>query len=138
MMSLLLAASTVLVPPAPHPVPAVVLLQGAGVSDRNGTIGPNTPIVDLARGLADRGIASIRFDAPESGTEPAMSAIHEIAKATGVDPKKIFLVGHAEGAAIAPRLAERSPSVRGLVLLAPAARPVDERMLEQLKAGAAL
>jgi hypothetical protein len=137
MISILLAASTVLVPPAPRPVPAVVLVQGSGVTDRDGTIGPNTPIADLARGLADRGIASIRFDSPGPASEPAISAIRELASARGVDSRRIFLLGHAEGAAIAPGLAERG-SVRGLVLLAPAARPVDERMLEQVRTGAAL
>jgi uncharacterized protein len=137
MIAILLAASTVLVPPAPRLVPAVVLVQGSGVTDRDGTIGPNTPIADLARGLADRGIASIRFDAPGPAAEPAAAAIRELASARGVDPQRIFLLGHAEGAAIAPRLAERG-SVRGLVLLAPAARPVDERMIEQARTGASL
>ena len=138
MISLLLAASTLLVPPAPRPVPAVVLVPGAGVTDRDGTIGPNKPLADLARGLAERGIASIRFDAPGSAEGPALAALREIAAARGIDVGRIFVLGHAEGASLAPGLAERAGTVRGLVLLAPAARPVDERMIEQVRAGAAL
>jgi len=138
MISMLFAASAVLVPPATRPVPAVVLVQGAGVTDRDGTIGPNRPMADLAKGLAERGIASVRFDTPGKGSDAALAALREIAAARGVDAKRIFVVGHAEGATLVPRLAERASSVRGLVLLAAAARPVDERMIEQVRTGAAL
>ena len=138
MISMLLAASAVLVPPATRPVPAVVIVQGAGVSDRDGTIGPNRPMVDLARGLAERGIASVRFDAKGAGSDAALAAIREITAARGVDARKIFVLGHAEGARVAPRLAERASGVRGVVLLAAPARPTDERMIEQVRTGAAL
>lgn len=138
MIALVLAASTVLVPDAPHPVPAVVLLPGAATSDRDGTVGPNKPFADLAEGLAERGIASIRIDGSVSDEDARLSAIREVAAAKGVDPKRVFLVGHAEGAMIAPRLATRAHSVRGIVLLAAAARPVDVRMLDEVAYGAKL
>ena len=136
MISLLVAASTLLVPPAPRPVPAVVLLPGAAAADRHGTVGLNRPLADLADGLLARGIASIRFEGSDSDDAARVRAIREIAAAKGVDPDRIFLVGHAEGATIAPRLAERAGTIRGLVLLAPAVRPADERMLDQVAYGA--
>lgn len=138
MISLLVAASTLLVPPATRPIPAVVLLPGAGAADRDGTVGVNRPLADLAEGLADRGIASIRFEGAISDDDARLRAIREIAAAKGVDAKRVFLVGHAEGATIAPRLAERAGSIRGLILLAPAVRPADERMLDQVAYGAKL
>ena len=138
MISLLVAASTLLVPPATRPVPAVVLLPGAGAADRHGTVGLNRPFADLAEGLAERGIASIRFDSAIGDDDARIRAIREIAAAKGVDPERVFLVGHAEGATIAPRLAKRAGTICGLVLLAPAVRPADVRMLEQFTYGATL
>lgn len=49
----------------PHgdgPFAAVVLVHGSGPNDRDETIGPNKPFRDLAHGLAQRGIASLRYD----------------------------------------------------------------------------
>lgn len=138
MIALALAASTLLVPPAPGPVPAVVFLPGASSADRDGTIGVNRPFADLATGLAERGIASIRFEGSVSDDDARMAALREIAAAEGVDPKRVFVVGHAEGATVTPRLAQRAGSVRGIVLLAPAARPIDARLLDQVVYGAKL
>lgn len=44
------------------PVPAVVFVHGAGMSDMDGSVGSLTPYMDLAYGLAGHGIASIRYD----------------------------------------------------------------------------
>ena len=41
---------------------AVVLVHGSGPNDRDETLGPNTPFRDLAWGLADRGIAVLRYE----------------------------------------------------------------------------
>ena len=47
---------------AEGPVPGVVLVHGSGANDRNEAIGGCYPFADLAHGLAQRGIASIRYD----------------------------------------------------------------------------
>jgi hypothetical protein len=44
------------------PVPLVVFVAGSGPNDRDETIGPNKPFRDIAWGLAERGIASLRYD----------------------------------------------------------------------------
>ncbi|HRP07471.1 MAG TPA: hypothetical protein PLL69_03195, partial [Gemmatimonadales bacterium] len=44
------------------PFPAVVIVHGSGPVDRDLTIGPNKPYRDIARGLAERGIAVLRYD----------------------------------------------------------------------------
>ena len=41
---------------------AIVLVHGSGPSDRDQTLGPNKPFRDLAWGLADRGIAVLRYE----------------------------------------------------------------------------
>src|SRR5262249_38648963 len=41
---------------------AVALVHGSGPNDRDETIGPNKPFRDLAWGLADRGVAVLRYE----------------------------------------------------------------------------
>jgi hypothetical protein len=41
---------------------AIVLVHGSGPNDRDETLGPNKPFRDLAWGLADRGIAVLRYE----------------------------------------------------------------------------
>ena len=47
---------------AEGPAAAVVMVHGSGPSDMNEKIGGCTPFKDLAAGLAERGIASVRYD----------------------------------------------------------------------------
>ena len=42
--------------------PVVVLVQGSGASDFDETIGANKPFKELAHGLAEKGIASVRIN----------------------------------------------------------------------------
>lgn len=42
--------------------PLVILVHGSGPQDRDETIGPNKPFRDLAWGLAERGVAVIRYE----------------------------------------------------------------------------
>lgn len=139
--------AVLIVPASTRPVPAVVFLQDSGPQDRDGTIGANKPLRDLARGLADRGIASLRYDkrtwvkrdpgvAPDLRAEyllDAGAALQLVRERPGVDPRRVFVIGHSLGATVAP-LAARDASVRGLVLLAPMVRRVDEVLLDQIPA----
>jgi len=129
------------------PVPAVVLVHGSGPQDRNETIGPNRPFLDIARGLAQKGIAVLRydkrtkarpqdligreFDVDDEVTHDALAAVASLRSVTGIDPKQVFVLGHSLGGMLAPRIAGRSGHVAGLVLLAAPARPVLELLLEQ-------
>ena len=53
---------TMTVPVGKKKVPVVILVHGSGPQDRDETVGPNKPFRDLAWGLAERGIATIRYD----------------------------------------------------------------------------
>ena len=147
-------AATLTTPKGAGPFPGVVFLAGSGPNDRHETIGPNAPLRDLARALADRGIASYRFDkattsasilAKRSVTlraeydDDALRAIDALRASAGIDPGRIFLAGHSLGGAVAPRIArEAGPKVAGAILLAAPGRPSDELVVEQVRHQATL
>jgi dienelactone hydrolase len=120
--------------------PGVVLLAGGGPFDRDETSGPNKPLKDLAWGLATRGVAVLRFDkvthvhgavTSEPGytmtqeyVRHAVAAVRLLRQQPGVDPERVFVLGHSMGGKAAPRIAAAEPSVAGLVLLAADANPM--------------
>ena len=146
--------ATLLVPKSDRPVPAVVLLSGSGPNDKDETVGPNKPFTDIARGLGDRGIASLRFDKrtfaikdkrkladvrlKDEYDDDAGVAIALVSATAGIDPERIFVVGHSEGAMVAPRVAAASPRARGIVMMAPGVRPIDAVIVDQMTHGAKL
>lgn len=146
--------ATILIPRAETRVPAVVLLSGSGPNDKDETVGPNKPFADIARGLGDRGIASIRFDKrtvviknpaklgavllKDEYYDDAQAAIALLASNPKVDPKRMFVVGHSEGAMVAPVVASASPEIKGMVLMAPGVRPIDAILVDQVVFGAKL
>lgn len=121
-------------PAGDGPFPAVLLVAGSGPQDRDETIGPNKPLADIARGLAQAGIASLRYDkrtkvygAQMAGkaitiddevTDDAVAAAALLARQPGIDAKRVFVLGHSLGALMAPRIAQRDTQIAGLILLA--------------------
>jgi dienelactone hydrolase len=141
---------TVTRPRAAGPYPGVVLLAGSGPNDRDGTVGRNKLLKDLAWGLASRGIAVLRFDkvtvahrAEVAGrsdftpvdeyVNPAIAALDLLGGQPGVDPARLFLLGHSQGGSLAPRIAAAVPAVRGLVLLAGGAVPIQWSAIRQVR-----
>lgn len=132
---------------ADAPVPAVVLVHGSGPHDRDESIGPNRPFLDIARGLAAQGIAVLRYDKRSKArpqdyadgsvtidsetTNDAVFAVAALREAPGIDPARVYVLGHSQGAMMAPRIAARSGHVAGLVLLAAPARPLLDILVEQ-------
>ena len=132
--------------------PLVVLIQGSGPQDRNETIGPNAPFRDLAHGLASRGVAVLRYDKrtfahkdryadPKAGAavvvqdEVIDDALAALAKARGwkgIDPDRIFVMGHSLGATVAPMIAERDGRLAGVILLAGSTRLSADVVREQI------
>ena len=65
---------TLTLPAGKGPFPAVVLVSGSGPNNQDESDGPNHPFLDIALGLAARGIASIRYDKPApSTTRPSIN-----------------------------------------------------------------
>ena len=128
-------------PAGAAPFPAVLLLQGSGPTDRHETlIGADgvarRPFDQIAAALTDRGLAVFRYDkrgvcppsrvcdptAYATQSKPVLSedAALAYARMTAnplIDAKRTAVLGHSEGAWLAPALPARFPSIRALVLI---------------------
>ena len=135
---------TLTVPKGAGPFPAVVLVHGSGPCDRDESVGAAKPFKDLAWGLASRGIAVLRYvkrsrHAPagivtqrDEVESAAHDAIELLLRTPGIDPKRVFLLGHSQGGYLAPRIAEANPKLAGVVILAGSTRPLVDSLIEQL------
>lgn len=139
---------TLTLPRGAGPFPAVVLVHGSGPADRDGTQGPNKPFLDLAYGLAERGVMVLRYEkrtwlragtlAPEATAEEvqvrdALRALRQLRALRESDDRRVFVVAHSLGGYISPRIGARDPSLAGLVLLAGLARPLYDAVPEQVR-----
>ena len=145
---------TLAMPKGNGPFPAVVLVHGSGPQDRDETIGPNKPFLDIARTLAAQGIAVLRYDkrtkarpqdfaggnfgVDDETTNDAVIAVDALRKTDDIDPKRIFVLGHSQGGMLAPRIAAVSGHVAGLILMAAPSRPLLDILIEQNRRLAAL
>ncbi|HST06773.1 MAG TPA: alpha/beta fold hydrolase, partial [Gemmatimonadaceae bacterium] len=126
---------TLTLPNSKSPVPAVVTITGSGQQDRDEYIpvaGGYRPFRQIADTLGRRGIAVLRLDDRGIGASngnPATStsadfaddiraAVAYLRTRRDIDPSRIALVGHSEGAMIAPMVAANDRRLRGIVLLA--------------------
>src|SRR4051812_37376787 len=119
---------------------ALVLVHGSGPNDRDETVGPNKPFRDLAWGLADRGIAVLRYEkrtrqyaakmvgngnltVREETIDDALLAAALLRRYERINPKRVFVLGHSLGGTLAPRIAAEDRSLAGLIIMAGATRP---------------
>ena len=112
-------------------LPAAVLITGLSPSERNGGDPPWMPLRDLADSLTRAGIAVLRVDdrgvgkstgdhAPSTTFDEADDVRTEVAwlrLRSGIDPKRIALVGYSEGGLIAPMVASDDPLIAAIVSL---------------------
>ena len=140
---------TLTLPRSDGPHPAVVLVHGSGPNDRDQTVGPNKPFRDLAWGLAERGVAVLRYDkrsfarpddlkaigdaltVREEVIDDARLALGLLRSRAEIDAGRLFVVGHSLGGTLAPRIAGSEPRPAGVVILAGMTLPLPEKMIEQ-------
>lgn len=141
--------ATFSMPNGKGPFPAVVLVHGSGAHDRNETIGANRPFLDLARGLAAQGIAVLRYEKRSKAmpgwyanhpvtidnetTDDAVLALAALRAQPGIDAKRVFVLGHSQGAMLAPRIATRDGRVAGVIELSGPARKLVDVLPEQMR-----
>jgi dienelactone hydrolase len=140
---------TLTMPAGDGPWPAVVLVHGSGPNDRDETVGGNKPFKDLAVGLASRGIAVLRYEkrsrvhgaklaakpftVKDEVTDDALEAAKTLRAQQGIDPKRVFVLGHSLGGMLIPRIGAADPSIAGLIVLAGPARPLEEAIVAQTR-----
>ncbi len=126
-------------------LPAVVFATGSGPEDRDddspGQGGLKLSVFkEMAIALAKKGIASMRCDdrgtAKSTGSFTAATlatfvrdgteTLAAVSRRKDVDPTRIALIGHSEGAIIGTLVALKAPKTRALVLMASPGRPLPE------------
>ena len=141
---------TLTVPNGSGPFPGLILVHGSGPNDRDETIGPNKTFKDLAWGLASKGIAVLRYDkrtlthikqltpdlvekmtAKEEVIDDALLAVNLMRKTEGIDPKRVFYLGHSLGATLAPRVGQQDNELAGIIIMAGGTRSIEETILDQ-------
>ncbi len=138
--------------------PAALIISGSGPTDRNGdspglSLGTNR---NLAVTLAEAGVASLRYDKVGSGqtalashadgsgldyelfVQEVQDAVAFLASQPGVDPDRIILVGHSEGALFAlvqaKAMVDAGTGPAALILVAPLSVRYLDTMRNQLDA----
>lgn len=141
-------AGTLTLPTGAGRFPAVLLWAGSGPQDRDSTLFGHKPFLVWSDFLTRRGFATLRLD--ERGVGKSTGSLRDAtsqdlandAEAAflflngrkEIDPKRVALVGHSEGALIAMTVASRRPDVAALVLLAGGGVRGDELLVQQAAA----
>lgn len=141
-------AGTLTIPSGDGPHPSVALITGSGPQDRDESVFGHRPFLVLADYLTRRGIAVLRYDDRGIGestgdfgsaTTPdfasdALAAVAYLKTRPEIDPERIGLLGHSEGAIVVPIAANRSEDVAFAVLLAGTGVNGRELLVMQAKA----
>lgn len=148
-------------PISPERVPVILIISGSGPTDRNGNSplfpGPNNSLKLLAEALAERGIASVRYDKRGIG-ETGKSMMLAAQKTKSVPREEdlsfenyiddavrwgkqlrsdrrfstLTVIGHSEGSLIGMVAAQRLRA-NAFVSIAGSGRPIQQNILEQVK-----
>ena len=139
------------------PVPAVVLVGGDGGNTMDMKAGSTRSFQDIAWGLAQQGIAVIRFDkrtytySDEESAEAApkevfsvdweyaedtLLAYRKLLERSFVDPDQIYFLGHSQGGVVGSRIQEEAvsqglPGFAGFLLVNTSPRPWYEVIYDQ-------
>lgn len=143
-------SGTLSIPQKTNRIPVVLIIAGSGPTDRNcnSPLGLKTNAYKmLAAGLAENGIASVRFDKRGIGeSRSAMKSESELRFETYIDDvvswisllksdrrfSRIILLGHSEGSLIGMIAAEKK-NVSVFISVAGIGRPADKVLQDQLK-----
>ncbi len=141
------------------PFPGVLLIQGSGTIDMNeylpptvtGSSEPSRPFLQIAEYLSSRGFAVLRFNKRGVGLNDTVlnssvinnttyqdfkndseKALKSLEAQPEVNRSDITVLGHSEGAIVAPRLALENKEVKKMVLMAASAENLRDLIRFQL------
>jgi len=112
--------------------PAVILISGSGLQDRDEALLGKRPFYNISKALSNAGFVVLRFDdrgygesqgdgsnaTTEDFATDVSSAVDFLLTKNYVNKKKIGLIGHSEGGIIAPIVATQRNDIDFLILLA--------------------
>lgn len=141
-------AGTVTTPPAAAGrmrSPTVLLVAGSGDLDRDAVVAGIPLFAQLAGGLAERGFLVVRYDKRGLGqsggrtetvtlqdyAEDVVAAVKWLARRKDVDSRRIAVIGHSEGGAMAMLAAAREKKIASVVLMAAMGTRGVDLILEQ-------
>ena len=124
--------ATLTYPARGGPFPVAVLITGSGIQDRDETIFGHRPFAVIADYLTRRGYAVLRVDDRTAGlstgdvvratsadfADDVETSLAYLRTRREIDTTRMGLIGHSEGAMIAPMVAARDKSVAFIILLA--------------------
>jgi dienelactone hydrolase len=140
------------------PYPAVVLVHGSGSSDMDSRVYAVRPFKDMAEGLAEHGVASIRYDkrtfayvkklkkinrkdktymkgftVKEEAIEDAILAANMLLNDSRIDPGRVFIAGISLGGFLVPRIETQAKCFAGIIMLSAPAHRMEEVLKAQAK-----
>lgn len=135
-------AASLTVPKGAGPFPAALVIPGSGPVDRdsNHKRMPLDITGALARALVGAGLVTLAYDKRGVGASPgdwltaglddstddAHAALAALRSRPEVDPQRVVVIGHSEGAIHAGRLGADADGLAGVVLLSASATPGEE------------
>lgn len=139
---------TLTLPASESPAPAVVLVTGSGLQNRDEEVFGHKPFAVVADFLTRAGIAVLRYDdrgyglgeaerrasAPSTSddfAQDALGAFDLLAARPEIDPRRIGILGHSEGGTVAFLAAAEEPCVAFVISLAGALVRGDRILLRQ-------
>lgn len=132
-----------------NPVGAIVTITGSGPQDRDEALGLAgfRPFRQVADALGRRGIAVLRMDDRGTGAsggtfkgstsadfaEDVRAGLAYLRTRSEIRADRLGVLGHSEGAVIAPMVAGKEPALCAIVLLAGVAEPARSALHFQIK-----
>lgn len=132
------------------PYKVAVIVGGSGPTNRDASIQSYHPYKDIAEGLAEKGIASFRYDKravshkdklnnenildftiKEEYLDDYNEVIKYLSERKDIDKNNVFTIGHSQGGYIIPMLEKTNNLPKGYVFLAAPSTKIEDAMIEQ-------
>ena len=142
-------SGTIFWPPHSRPVAAFVFIHSSGMHDQEQQILCQKSFFLFCLKLVNKGFAVLQFDTRGNGNSTgtaftstfddavadATAAVDALRKLQGINPRRIFVIGHSDGGLLAANVGLHTP-LAGVVTLASPGCPIEFLLLEQTASAA--